>query len=100
MLFALQNCCVCKGISSCSGVGERGHSHHVLRYQSTNRFFLELSKTSINLGTLQLQFISITENANNPPPQATMTPQSPQPDRDIDTDTQRQLQSHAMETTL
>lgn len=57
-------------------------------------------ETSIDLGILQLQFISITENANNPLPQATMTFQSPQPDRDLDTDTQRQLQSHAMETTL
>ena len=52
------------------------------------------------MGILQLQLNSITENANNSPPQPVMTAQSPQPDRDLDTDTQRQIQSHAMETTL
>ena len=61
-------------------------------------------ETSIERGILQLQLNSISENANNPPPQAAMTAtgdhfdQSPQPDSDLDM--QRQIQSHAIETTL
>lgn len=48
-------------------------------------------ETSIELGILQLQLNSISDMANNPPPQAAMTAtgyhfdQSPQPDRDLDT---------------
>ena len=61
-------------------------------------------ETSIKFGILQLQLNLISENANNPLPQAAMTAtgsrfdQFPQPDHDLDT--QRQIQSYAVETTL
>ena len=61
-------------------------------------------ETSIELGILQLQINSLSENVNNPPTSAVMTAtgyhcdQSSQPDRDLDT--KRQIQSHAIETRL
>lgn len=50
-------------------------------------------ETSIALGILQVQLNSITEIANNSPPQPAMTAQSSPPDRELDTDRQRQIQS-------